>query len=75
MHGNEVQVVVFDAGVMTLVASNHVKVKQVALNLQSKGAVTIRRQITASAGLGHATRGAGRRATRTRQQSRDDLPG
>ena len=39
------------------------------------GAVTIRRQSTAPAGLGHATRGAGRRTTRTRQHSRDDLPG
>jgi len=38
------------------------------------GAVTIRRQNTATAGLGHATRGAGRRTTRTRQQSRNDLP-
>ena len=39
------------------------------------GAVTIRRQNTGAAGLGHASRSAGRRATRTRQQSRDDLPG
>ena len=39
------------------------------------GAVTIRRQNTDAAGLGHASRSAGRRTTRTRQQSRDDLPG
>ena len=39
------------------------------------GAVTIRRQITGAAGLGHASRRAGRRAPRPRQQSRDDLPG
>jgi NTE family protein len=32
-------------------------------------------QNTASARLAYAARGAGRRATRTRQQSRDDLPG
>jgi hypothetical protein len=39
------------------------------------GAVTIRRQVTASAGVGHASCSAGRRTTRTRQQSRNDLPG
>jgi hypothetical protein len=39
------------------------------------GAVTLRRQNTATAGRGDAARGAGRRATRTRQQRRDDLPG
>ena len=35
----------------------------------------LRRQNTATAGLGHASRDAGRRTPRTRQQSRDDLPG
>ena len=39
------------------------------------GAVTTRRQNTGAAGLGHASRSAGRRTTRTRQQSRNDLPG
>ena len=39
------------------------------------GAITIWRQITDSGELGHASRNTGRRATRTRQQSRDDLPG
>ena len=39
------------------------------------GAVTIRRQNTDAAGLGHASRSTGRRTTRTRQQSRNDLPG
>ena len=39
------------------------------------GAVTIRRQITAPAGVGHASCSAGRRTTRTRQQSRNHLPG
>ena len=39
------------------------------------GVVTLRRQSTATARLGHAARGAGRRAARTRQQGRDGLPG
>ena len=39
------------------------------------GAVTTRRQITGAAGLGHASRSTGRRTTRTRQQSRNHLPG
>ena len=39
------------------------------------GAVTLRRQNTGAAGLGHASRRAGRRTPRTRQQSRNDLPG
>ena len=39
------------------------------------GAVTIRRQNTDAAGLGHAACSAGRRTTRRRQQSRNDLPG
>ena len=39
------------------------------------GAVTTRRQITGAAGVGHASCSAGRRTTRTRQQSRNDLAG
>ena len=39
------------------------------------GAVTIRRQITDTAGVGHASCSARRRTTCTRQQSRNDLPG
>ena len=39
------------------------------------GAVTIRRQNTDAAGVGHASCSTGRRATRPRQQSRNDLPG
>ena len=39
------------------------------------GAITIRRQITDSGELGHASRNTGRRAPRRRQQSRDDRPG
>ena len=39
------------------------------------GAVTIRRQITDAAGVGHASCSAGRRTTRRRQQGRNDLPG
>ena len=37
--------------------------------------VTVRRQITRSGGLGHASRSTGRRTTSGGQQSRDDLPG
>ena len=39
------------------------------------GAVTTRRQITGAAGVGHASRSAGRRTARGRQQSRDHLAG
>ncbi len=39
------------------------------------GAVTTWRQITGAAGMGHASRGAGRRTTRPRQQSRNHLAG
>ena len=38
------------------------------------GAVAVRRPDTASAGVGHAARGTGRRTARRRQQRRDDLP-
>ena len=39
------------------------------------GAVAVRRPNTHAAGLGHASRNTGRRTPRTRQQSRNDLPG
>ena len=43
--------------------------------LAGAGTVTTRRQITAPVRLGHPSRSAGRRTTRTRQQGRNHLPG